>query len=56
MGQYKFIVSFSWSFGLLFEYEPCASAKSFSIFMPFVRLYFGLTEYAKGVRIFEREI
>ncbi|MGD9678126.1 MAG: hypothetical protein AB7V16_07150 [Vulcanibacillus sp.] len=55
MGQYKLIISFAWSLGLWFKYEPSTGIRSFSVLLPFVGIYFGLAKHASGIHIFGKD-
>lgn len=49
MGQYKIDISFSFQIGICVTYEK---RSSFVISLPFISIYFGLLNDAKGIRIF----
>jgi hypothetical protein len=56
MGQYRLVISFSWSIGFWLKYEPSSGIRSFSVLLPLIGVYVGLTEHAHGVEIFGRDI
>lgn len=54
MGQWKVWISFSWSIGVRVEYEPSTGVKSLKVQIPFFQVYFGLTEHASGICVFNK--